>query len=170
MSRKASRKVSRKVSRKASRKVSRKASRKVSRKVSRKPSRKVSRKASRKVSRKVSRKASRKVSRKASRKVSRKASRKASRKVSRKASRKVKKFKIASGLPCEIFDNKNMCENEVNEKGLRRCRYNLKTRLCENLPKKYQRKATFMVGGSASYQKVKTSPKKLAKSAYTFVR
>ena len=138
-------------------KVSRKTSKKASR---RKVSKKASRKASKKASRKASKKASRKV-RKASRKTSKKVSR---RNTSKKASRRGSKvFRIASGLPCEIFDSKSICESEVDTKGLRRCRYNFKEGGCEDLPKKYKRGATLMVGGSAKLKKYTKKPKKLSK-------
>ena len=123
---------------------------KISRKVSKK-SRKVSKK-SRKVSkksRKVSRK-SRKVSKK-SRKVSRK-SRKVSHKSMKMASVKKSPVKM-NALKCDNINSKIICENEKDSKMLRKCRYNIKNNACEDMPEAFKERATYQVGGDATYKK-----------------
>jgi len=109
------------------------------------------------------RKASRKSSRVASRKSSRVASRKSSRVASRKVSRSVSENKpfIAQSLlsgaapsrsrqrspACSTLSGKDACVSSLTRKGLRRCRYNMTSNVCENLPRNLRERATFQVGG-----------------------
>lgn len=92
----------------------------------------------------------------------RKPSRKSSRVASRKASRSVSENKpfIAQSLlsgaaprsrqrspACSTFSGKDACVSSLTRKGLRRCRYNMTSNVCENLPKNLRERATFQVGG-----------------------
>jgi hypothetical protein len=52
----------------------------------------------------------------------------------------------------------------TDRKGLRRCRVNITSGACENLPSKYRYGATMQVGGDAKYVPYKASPKKLSPS------
>lgn len=52
--------------------------------------------------------------------------------------------------PCQD-KNKFECVEELDENGLRRCRYNFKLNSCEDLPVEFRKRATMQVGGSAEY-------------------
>lgn len=60
------------------------------------------------------------------------------------------KYEEPSFSPCQ--DKKKVeCVEELDSKGLRRCRYNYKSQSCEDLPETLRERATFQVGGSAEY-------------------
>jgi len=108
------------------------------------------------------RKYSRKSSRKTSRRGSRKTYRRGSRKTSRRGSRKVSKRVYRSKSPrCNTLESA-ACLESMDRKGMRRCRVNINTRKCENLPMKYRERATLQVGGSATVTPYKAMPGKLS--------
>lgn len=52
--------------------------------------------------------------------------------------------------PCKDL-NQGECNDAFDRNNLRRCRVNFKTRLCEDLPEEFRERATYQVGGSATY-------------------
>jgi len=133
-------------------------------------SRKVSRKSSRKCSppksqyiKSFKRSNGKRVKGHCSRPRGRKPSRKSSRVASRKSSRVTSENKpfIAQSLlsgaapsrsrqispACSTFSGKDACVSSLTRKGMRRCRYNMTTNVCENLPRNLRERATFQVGG-----------------------
>jgi hypothetical protein len=48
---------------------------------------------------------------------------------------------------CSSFSDKDSCVNSLGKSGLRRCRYNMTSNVCEQLPKNLRQRATFQVGG-----------------------
>lgn len=93
------------------------------------------------------------------RKPSRKSSRVASHKVSRSVSENkpfIAQSLLSSAAPsrsrqrspaCSTFSGKDACVSSLTRKGLRRCRYNMTSNVCENLPRNLRERATFQVGG-----------------------
>jgi hypothetical protein len=84
--------------------------------------------------------------------------RKHSRVASRKASRKsfIAQSLLSGAAPsrsrqrspaCSTFSGKDACVSSLSRKGMRRCRYNMTTNVCENLPRNLRERATFQVGG-----------------------
>jgi hypothetical protein len=68
---------------------------------------------------------------------------------------------------CDMLTSKEECESQFDDEGLRRCRYLLKDRKCENLPEQFKRRATLGVGGDADYKKIEFVPGKLDLSKFT---
>jgi len=93
------------------------------------------------------------------RKHSHKSSRVASRKVSRSVSENkpfISKSLLSGAAPsrsrqrspaCSTLSGKDACVSSLTRKGLRRCRYNMTSNVCENLPRNLRERATFQVGG-----------------------
>lgn len=52
--------------------------------------------------------------------------------------------------PCSDL-NQGECNDALDQNKLRRCRVNFKTRLCEDLPEEFRERATYQIGGSATY-------------------
>ena len=48
---------------------------------------------------------------------------------------------------CSSFSDKDSCVSSLDKSGLRRCRYNMTSNVCEKLPKNLRQRATFQVGG-----------------------
>jgi hypothetical protein len=55
-------------------------------------------------------------------------------------------------LECNKFTTKETCEEQLGGDKLRKCRYNFTKKECEDLPKQFRERATYAVGGDASYQ------------------
>ena len=52
--------------------------------------------------------------------------------------------------PCRDMEQTE-CKEALDENNLRRCRVNISSRLCEDLPIQFRQRATLQVGGSAEY-------------------
>jgi len=52
------------------------------------------------------------------------------------------------------------CDTALDSNNFRRCRINMKTKHCEDLPVEYRERATYQVGGSATYIPYKSSDRK----------
>lgn len=52
--------------------------------------------------------------------------------------------------PCSDLPSSE-CNAALDKNNLRRCRVNMMTRLCEELPQEFRERATYQVGGSAEY-------------------
>lgn len=65
---------------------------------------------------------------------------------------------------CSSYSSKDTCESAFDKDNkYRRCRYNMTSKQCENLPEELRERATYGVGGSATYKKYEYKGKKLSK-------
>ena len=58
-----------------------------------------------------------------------------------------------SSSKCDTINSKTICENEKDSKNMRKCRYNIKNSACEDMPEAFKERATYQVGGDATYKK-----------------
>ena len=79
----------------------------------------------------------------------------------------VKEEEVKEESKCDGL-NQTECVQVLDENNLRRCRVNIQSKACEDLPLQYRQRATLQVGGSAEYipfvagERMKLSEEKLA--------
>ena len=108
-------------------------------------------------SRKSPRRSSKKSPRRSSKRSPRRSSKKSPKRVSRKMSRKMSR----RATPCGRVAS-NVCESQMDSRGLRRCRINIKSRRCETLPMKFRTAATMGLKKDAPKPIGRLSPAQLA--------
>jgi hypothetical protein len=64
------------------------------------------------------------------------------------------------GPDCDAFQGKNMCEEALDSDNMRRCRYNMTSKVCEDLPLNLRQRATFGVGGSSLLEPYQAPPRR----------
>jgi len=104
-----------------------------------------------------SRKSPRRTSKRTPRRTSKRTPRRSSKRTPRRTSRKMTK----RATPCSRVAS-NVCESQMDSRGLRRCRINIKSRRCETLPMKFRAAATMGIKKQAPKPVGKLSPAQLA--------
>jgi len=104
-------------------------------------------------SRKSPRRSSKRTPRRSSKRSPRRSSKRSPRRVSRKMSRRT--------TPCSKVGT-GFCESQMDSRGLRRCRINVKSRRCETLPMKFRARATAGIKTQAPKNVGRLSPERLA--------